>query len=131
MPSPESQIYTALVLDDDPGMLALLKALLQDAGFATTCLTHGQAALAALREHSFDVLMIDQWLQGMSGLQVCAAARSYHGNRPAILIVSADARVERQVLALQLGADDFISKPFNIVELMTRVETCLRRRPAA
>src|SRR5919202_4125114 len=101
--TPESQPYTALVIDDDPGMLTLLQVVLQDAEFATTCLTQIQPALAVLKARPFDVLVLDQWLPDGNGLQICEAARRYHGNQPAILIVTADARSQRQVLALQLG----------------------------
>jgi DNA-binding response OmpR family regulator len=131
MSRPESQPATALVIDDDPGMLTLLQALLQDAGFATTCVTHIHSALEEIARHPFDVLVIDQWLPDGNGLQICEAARRYYGNQPAILIVTADARSQRAVLALQLGADDVISKPFDIHELVARIQVCLRRRPTS
>ena len=126
--TPESQPYTALVIDDDPGMLTLLQVVLQDAGFATTCLTQIQPALAVLKARPFDLLVLDQWLPDGNGLQICEAARRYHGNQPAILIVTADARSQRQGLALQLGADDVISKPFHIDELAARLAAQMRRR---
>ena len=130
MSTPEPQTSTVLVIDDDPDILALLQVVLQDAGFATTYVTHIQPALAALKARPFDVLLIDQWLPDGNGLQICEAARHYHGNQPAILIVTADTRSHRDVLALQLGADDVIGKPFNIHELVARIVAHLRRRPA-
>ena len=117
---------TALVVDDDPAILQLLEEILQEAGFATTCMTHAQPALATLAECSFDLLLVDQWLPDGNGLQICEAARTSHGNESAVLIVTADARRERQVLALQLCADDFISKPFDIEELVARIDSRLR-----
>jgi two-component system response regulator MprA len=127
MSTPEAPLYTTLVVEDDPGMLALLQEVLQEAGFATTCFSHGQPALTALATHRFDVLVVDQWLPDMNGLQICEAARTYHGHEPVVLIVTADARREREHLALQLCADDFIDKPFNIEELIARIEARMRR----
>ena len=130
MPTPESQTSTALIIDDDPDTLQLLDEVLQEAGFATTCFFRGHPALMALVTHRFDVLVIDQWLPDMNGLQICEAARTYHGHDPVVLIITADARPERRVLALQLCADDFISKPFDVEELIARIEARLRRLPA-
>ena len=117
---------TALVVDDDPAILQLLEEILQEAGFAPTCMTHAKPALAALADRSFDLLVLDQWLPDGNGLQICEAERTYHGNEAAVLIVTADARSERQVLALQLCADDFIGKPFDVEELVARIEARLR-----
>ena len=117
---------TALVVDDDPAILQLLGEILQEAGFPPTCMTLAKPALAALAEHHFDVLVLDQWLPDGNGLQICEAERTYHGDESVVLIVTADARRERQVLALQLCADDFIGKPFDVEELVARIETRLR-----
>jgi two-component system response regulator MprA len=117
---------TALVVDDDPAILHLLEDILQEAGFAPTCMTHAKPALAALAEHSFDLLVLDQWLPDGNGLQICEAERTYHGDESVVLILTADARRERQVLALQLCADDFIGKPFDVEELVARIEARLR-----
>jgi DNA-binding response OmpR family regulator len=117
---------TALVVDDDPAILHLLGEILEEAGFAPTCVTHAQPALATLAERSFDLLLLDQWLPDGNGLQICEAERTYHGNEAAVLIVTADPRSERQVLALQLCADDFIGKPFDVEELVARIESRLR-----
>ena len=130
MSTTEPQTPTALIIDDDPDTLHLLDEVLQEAGFATTCFARGQPALVALATHRFAVLVIDQWLPDMNGLQICEAARARYGNGPAILIITADTRRERRVLALQLCADDVISKPFDVEELIARIEARLRRQAA-
>jgi two-component system response regulator MtrA len=118
---------TALIVDDDQAILQLLDDVLQEEGFATTCFALGQPALEAIAERSFDVMLIDQWLPDTNGLEICQVARERHGNDPVVLIITADARIERRLLALELCADDFIAKPFHIEELVARIETKLRR----
>ena len=130
MSTPAAQPATALVVEDDPGLMALLQVVLQDAGFATTGVTQIQPALVALATRPFDLLVLDQWLPDGNGLQICEAARRAYGDQPTILIITADARSQRQVLALQLGADDVLGKPFAIDELMARIAAHLRRRRA-
>jgi DNA-binding response OmpR family regulator len=127
MPNQGTQTYTVLVVDDDPSILQLLEDVLQEAGYDLTCLTHARPALEALAARPFDVLVIDQWLPDGNGLQICEAARTRYGSDPVVMIITADARKERNVLSLQLCADDFIAKPFDIEELLARIEVRLRR----
>ena len=127
MSNEDRQTYTALVIDDDPAILQLLEEVLHEAGYNPTCLTHAQPALEALATRPFDVLVIDQWLPDGNGLQICEAARARYGSDPVVLIITADARKERHVLSLQLCADDFIGKPFDIEELLARIEVRLQR----
>jgi DNA-binding response OmpR family regulator len=90
-------------------------------------MTHVRPALEALAARPFDVLVLDQWLPDGNGLEICEAARAKYGSEPVVLIVTADARSARHVLALQLCADDFIGNPFDIDELVARIEAHLRR----
>ena len=117
---------TALVVDDDPAIREDLVESLTDAGFATTDFAHGQPALAAVEQRHFDLLLIDQWLPDIDGIQICQAAKRRYGNTAAVLLITADTRVERHVTALTLGADDVVTKPFHVEVLLARTKAKLR-----
>jgi DNA-binding response OmpR family regulator len=119
------------VVDDDPAIRAVLVDILDDAGFTTTDYDQGLPALAAVNRDYFDLLLIDQWLPDLNGIQICEAARERYGNTAVVLLVTADTRRERGVSALSLGADDVITKPFDMGELLARIEVRLRGRGAA
>jgi DNA-binding response OmpR family regulator len=120
---------SALVVEDDDAIREILSDLLVEAGFQTTCCRLGQTALELIEQQNFDLLLIDVGLPDMSGLLVCEQGRSHYGPNAAILIITADSRTTRLLTAFDLGADDFIAKPFNIEELMTRIEVKLARLP--
>ncbi len=117
---------TALVVEDDPAFLALLAQLLDDEGFTTTAFDRGQPALAAVNERHFDLLLVDQWLPDLNGIQICERAHERYGNTAAIFLVTADRRIEHHVTALATCADDDISKPFHVDILLARIEAKLR-----
>ena len=119
---------TALVVDDDYGIRDLLVGLLDEAGFTTTALARGAPALAAVEREHFDLLLIDQWLPDLNGIQICEAAYTRYGTTSAILLITADPRPERHILALTVGADDVVTKPFELDALLARIEAKLRRR---
>ena len=127
MPELTKDPRTALVVDDEPSILGVLSEILIDAGFITTAFSRGVPALEAVQQQCFDLLLIDVGLPDITGMAICAAARERYGDDAVILIVTADARTERLVTALDLGADDFVAKPFDIEELLTRIEVKLRR----
>ncbi len=122
---------TALVVDDDLAIREVLVEILDDAGFATTDYDHGLPALAAVGQRHFDVLLVDQWLPDINGIQICAAAHERYGDTAAVMMVTADSRTERHVTALTLGADDVVTKPFHVDVLLARIEAKLRRRERA
>ena len=128
MMNEEQPRSAVLVVDDDPAICELLAEILDEAGFATTRLALGQPALIALMQAHFDVLIIDQWLPDMNGLQICEAARHQYGPTAVVLLVTADPRMERRVTAFNLGVDDIVGKPFHVDELLARVEANLRAR---
>ena len=121
---------TALVVDDDPAIREVLVEILDDAGYATTAFDRGLPALAALAQRHFDVLLIDQWLPDINGMRICAAAQE-SGTAAAVLMITADARVERHITALTLGADDVVAKPFHVDVLLARIEAKLRSKSVA
>lgn len=125
-----TQRRTVLIVEDDASMLALLDQVLIEAGFETTTADHGQAAVAALMEGPFDVLVADVGLPDMNGITIGDLARDLYQNQIVIINISGDHIRSRKVASLQLYADDFLGKPFDIDELMARIESKLRRRDA-
>ena len=118
---------TALVVDDDRAIRQLLADLLQAAGFATISLGQGRPAIEVLEQHCFDLLVADIRLPDMNGLEICEVARERYGDATVVVMITADNRIEQEITALDLGADDFLDKPFNPDELMARINAKLRR----
>lgn len=119
---------TAMVVDDDKALLDLLVEILVEDGFITSGFQSGEAALNALSQQPYAVLVVDVGLPDINGMQICQEARQRYGDDVVIFIITADQQRERVVTALEMGADDFIGKPFNIEELLARIEVKLRRR---
>ncbi len=122
---------TALIVDDDPSTLEVLTEIFKDEGFATTSYAAGRPALAALTQGHFDLLVIDQWLPDINGLQICAAAHERYGNSAVVVMITADPRLERHVTALTTCADDVVGKPFDVNVLVAGIEAKLRRKATA
>ena len=125
--TPESP--TALVVEDDHLMLNMLHEVLEHAGFQTTAVDHGQAALTMLTERCFDVLVVDVNLPDMNGMAIGELARKQYQGRIAIVVITGFNVQNRRVSSLQLGADDFLGKPFDLDELIARIESKLRTTP--
>ena len=109
-----------LVIDDEPGIRATVKDILEDEGYATLTAEDGPAGLEALRRESVDVVILDVWLPRMGGIDVLKAIRADH---PAVetIVVSGHASIDMAVNAVKLGAFDFIEKPLSIERLVTAV----------
>ena len=118
---------TAIVVDDDLAVLELLTEVLVEEGFITTSFQRGSTALAALSEQPSDLLVLDVGLPDVNGISICKEARQRYGNDIIIFVITGEYQRERLVTALEIGADDFIGKPFDIEELLARIETKLRR----
>jgi len=117
-----------LVVEDDRDIADLVGRYLQKAGFSVEILSSGRDALAALADRPPDLLVLDLMLPGIDGLEVCRAARS-HAQTADIPIIMVTARAEEseRIAGLELGADDYIAKPFSPNELVARVRALLRR----
>ena len=114
-----------LVVDDEPKIAKLARDYLEKNGFQVQTAGDGPTALAAARHHRPDLVVLDLNLPGMDGLDVCRALR----RQSAVPIIMLTARVEEtdRLIGLELGADDYISKPFSPRELVARVRAVLRR----
>jgi two-component system response regulator RegX3 len=115
-----------LLVDDERDILDPLTYALEREGFEVTTATEGTDALARARAENFDVLVLDVMLPGMSGIDVCRTVRG-ESDVPILMLTARDAEVDR-VLGLELGADDYVTKPFSTAELVSRIRAILRRR---
>lgn len=116
-----------LLVEDTPDIALWLAAALRQSGMEVTQLGNGLSALQTLGPgHGFDVVVLDLQLPGKDGLQVLQALRA-QGDEVPVLVLTARAGVPDRVLGLQLGADDYLSKPFDLGELEARLLALLRR----
>ncbi len=118
-----------LVVDDEPAIRRTLRANLVARGYDVTAVETGEEALAAALSHAYDLVILDLMLPGLSGLDVCRDLRAR--SAVPILVLSARGEERAKVRALDLGADDYLTKPFGMDELLARVRALLRRPPVA
>lgn len=114
-----------LVVEDEPKLAALLRDYLVAADYRVSVLETGAGAIAWIREHTPDTILLDLMLPGEDGLAICRGVRAF-SNAP-ILMVSARVEEIDRLLGLELGADDYICKPFSPREVVARVRAALRR----
>jgi two-component system response regulator RegX3 len=117
---------SVLVVDDDPGVLDVVAFTLRREGFDVDEERDGRTALDAARSRSYDIVILDVMLPEVSGTEVCRALRA-ESDVPIVMLTARDAERDR-VLGLELGADDYVTKPFSSAELLSRVRAILRRR---
>ena len=122
----EATDQVILVADDEANILMLLEMELQAEGFKTIGCNDGAKALAQIRESTPALALLDWNMPIITGLDVCRRLRDT-GNRLPVIMVTARDEMDDRVAALEAGADDFISKPFNIREVLARVKALLRR----
>jgi len=115
-----------LVIEDEPDLAMLLERNLRDAGYEVEIAGAGDRGLAAARSRAFDLILLDIMLPEMDGLEICRRLRGEQVYTP-ILVLSAKSSEIDRVLGLELGADDYLTKPFSIPELMARVKAIFRR----
>ena len=120
-----TNVKTILVVDDEPTLVATLKYNLERESFRVLAAADGEAALEAARTGRPDLIVLDLMLPGLSGLEVCRILRK-ETRVPIIMLTAKDAEVEK-VVGLETGADDYVTKPFGMPELMARVRALLRR----
>lgn len=115
-----------LIADDDPSILMLISDVLTDAGMQVRTVASGEETLRAVGEETFSLIILDIMMKGISGLEVCAAIRD-KVSCP-ILFLSAKDSAHDIIEGLGLGADDYLTKPFAIDELVARIKAHLRRQ---
>jgi DNA-binding response OmpR family regulator len=120
---------TILVVDDEPTLVATLRYNLERESFRVLTADDGEAALEAARAARPDLVVLDLMLPGLSGLEVCRILRK-ETSVPIIMLTAKDAEVDK-VVGLEVGADDYVTKPFGMPELMARVRALLRRAEQA
>ncbi|SFD27340.1 response regulator transcription factor [Massilia yuzhufengensis] len=116
-----------LLIEDDELLASGLKLALRRAHYQVEHVGDGHAALAALRDNPFDLAVLDLGLPGLDGTQVLQALRD-EGNGVPVLILSARDAIRDRILGLDLGADDYLVKPFELDELLARLRVLARRR---
>jgi two-component system, OmpR family, alkaline phosphatase synthesis response regulator PhoP len=115
-----------LIIEDDPDIIDLLKIHLKDIDFSLDNARDGEQGLEKALNNDYELVILDLMLPGLDGLEVCRGIREKKKTLP-ILMLTAKAEEFDKVLGLELGADDYITKPFSIRELMARIKAVLRR----
>ena len=120
-----------LVIEDNAEIAQLIRLHMEDLGHHAECVLDGKAGLAAARAQAqtkpFDLIVLDLMLPGMNGLEVCRALRADPTHYTPILMLTAKAGEIDRVVGLEMGADDYLGKPFSIPELQARAKALLRR----
>ena len=121
--------HKILVVDDDEGITTLVKTLLENEGFLVSCRHNGQSAIEELRAGGYNLVILDIMMPGIDGYETCRLMRSF-SDVPIIFLSAKDEEVN-QVVGLEMGADDYIVKPFRTHEFVARVKARLRRGVSA
>ena len=121
-----SERTSVLIADDDPDVLQIIDARLQGAGYRTVIAFDGEEALELARREHPEVMLLDLMLPKLTGFEVLTALRDMGDSRPLTVVVSARDRDADVTRAFDLGADDYVSKPFNPEELVARIARLLR-----
>jgi two-component system, OmpR family, alkaline phosphatase synthesis response regulator PhoP len=115
-----------LLIEDEPGLVLTLSDLLSAEGYTVEAAVDGISGLARATNEQFDLVVLDVMLPGKSGLEVCRELRR-EGKDVAVLMLTAKSQLVDRVVGLKLGADDYLTKPFEPPELLARIEALLRR----
>jgi two-component system alkaline phosphatase synthesis response regulator PhoP len=118
-----------LLVEDEPGLLMTLTDRLVSEGYTVETATDGEAGLSRALAENFDLILLDVGLPRKNGFDVCRDLRQ-RGARVPILMLTARGQVVDKVVGLKIGADDYLTKPFEMMELLARIEALLRRAPA-
>jgi two-component system copper resistance phosphate regulon response regulator CusR len=119
-----------LVIEDEPGIARFIRDGLEEENFSVTVCSTGEQGLQNFHDQSFDLLLIDWMLPGISGLDVCRAIRSEGNSTPVIFLTARDT-VQDVITGLETGAQDYIRKPFAFDELLARIHVQTRVKPGA
>jgi len=114
-----------LIIEDEISFSEALSFLLEKEGFETRVTETGKQGIAAFNEEQFDLVLLDLMIPEISGIDVCRTIRT-HSNIPIIMLTAKDSEVDK-VVGLELGADDYVTKPYSARELVARIKAVLRR----
>jgi DNA-binding response OmpR family regulator len=121
----ETTTSTVLVVDDEQRLRDLVRGYLEHEGFTVLAAADGQVALQLVRQHAPEVVVLDLMLPGLDGLEVCRRLRSF--SDAYVIMLTAKAEEIDRIVGLEVGADDYVTKPFSPRELIARVRAVLRR----
>lgn len=119
-----------LLVEDEEGLIITLTDRLQSEGFEVSAARDGAAGLDLASTRSFDLIILDVMLPKKNGYDVCRDLRQKGINTPVLMLTAKGETIDK-VLGLKLGADDYLTKPFEVLELLARIEALLRRSPAS
>jgi DNA-binding response OmpR family regulator len=114
------------IIDDDIGIYDLLKDFFEETPFELTASEEPQQGINYVKNHNVELVILDLMMPGMDGFEVCKKLREYNQDIPIIMLTAKKSEFDR-IVGLELGADDYLLKPFNPRELLARVKTILRR----
>ena len=120
---------TVLIIEDDPDIADVVALNLRDLGLGTERAVDGRTGLQKAKEGGYALVILDLMLPGLDGLSVCARLREKDPRMPILMLTARSEEIDR-VLGLEIGADDYVTKPFSVRELMARVKALLRRAQA-
>ena len=119
-------MYTVLICDDDRDIVSALEIYLSSEGYRTVSAYNGEEAIRCVNEDNIDLILMDIMMPQLDGIRATARLRESGGNIPIILLTAKSEDTDK-VLGLNIGADDYITKPFNPIEVLARVRSQLRR----
>lgn len=116
-----------LIIEDNPDIVANIYAFFEPKGYEVDNAYNGNSGLALAIENRYDVILLDVMLPGMNGTKLCQTLRSEHHNKTPVLMLTARDTVSDKVIGFESGADDYLVKPFSLVELDARIKALIRR----
>jgi len=117
---------TILIVEDEPSIVTLLKYNLEQKGFRTDVAYNGEDGMERFKEKEYDLIVLDLMLPKMDGMTVCKSIRKINQQIPIIMLTAKDAEYDK-IHGLEMGADDYLTKPFSPKELIARINAILRR----
>lgn len=117
---------TILIVEDEPSIVTLLKYNLEQQGYLTEVAYNGEEAMQRFKEKEYDVIVLDLMLPKMDGMTVCKSIRQMNQQIPIIMLTAKDTEYDK-IYGLEMGADDYLTKPFSPKELIARINAILRR----
>src|SRR5699024_9853066 len=115
-----------LIVEDEPSIVTLIKYNLEKAGFLTEVAYDGEEAIERTKEHRYELIVLDLMLPKMDGMEVCKSIRKNNDYIPILMLTAKDNEYDK-IYGLEMGADDYLTKPFSPKELIARINAILRR----